>query len=162
MERRYFGTNKSRMTMSRDLDAVECDMTKSKFLSVFAVIALLASALSLPHWLGAQAVVQRKKDAPVEQDYSGKSLYWNELRRYVQDTHDVHIGMSRSELQKTHHMESGLTDGQTWCYNHCPFIRMKVTFKADSNNQPLFSFDPSDRVTALGKPYWDNQRESPN
>ena len=137
-------------------------ITRPTFLPIFAVFALLASALSLPHWLRAQAVVQTKKDAPVEQDYSGKFLNWNELCRYVQDTRDVHIGMTRSELQETHHMETGLTDGQTWCYNHCPFIRMKVTFKAKSNNQHLLSFDPSDRVTALGSPYWDNQRESPN
>ena len=106
-----------------------------------------------------------EKDAPVEQDYSGKSLYWNELRRYVQDTRDVHIGMTRSELQKTHHMESGLTDGETWCYNHCPFIRMKVTLKATHDDHPLPPFassDPSDHVAALGSLYWDNQRESPN
>ena len=140
-------------------------MTKSTSLLVFSVFALLTSALNLPHLLRAQAVVQTKKDAPIEQDYSGKSPYWNELRQYVQDTHDVHVGMTRRELQKTHHMETGLTDGQTWCYNHCPFIRMKVTFKANSNKQPqipIFPSDPSDRVTVLGSPYWENQRESPN
>ena len=135
-------------------------MTKTLFLSVFAVFVLLASVLSLPHRLGAQAVVPTKKDTPLEQDYSGKSPYWNELRRYVQDTHEVHLGMTRRELQKTHHMESGLTDGQT--YNHCPFIRMKVTFQGTSNKPLLFSSNPADRVTALGSPYWDNQRESPN
>ena len=140
-------------------------MTKATFLPVFAVIALLASALNPAQWLRAQAVARTKKTPSIERDYSGKSLYWNELRRYVQDTRDVHIGMTRSELQKTHHMETGLTDERTWCYNHCPFIRMKVTFKAIHDDHPLPPFassDPSDHVTALGSPYWDNQRESPN
>lgn len=137
-------------------------MTRTTFLPILAVSILLVSALSLPHWLGTQAVAQTKKDAPVEQDHSGKSPYWNELRRYVQDTHDVHIGMTRSELEKTHHMETGLTDGKTWCYNHCPYIRMKVTFQGTSDNPLIFSSNPADRVTALGSPYWDNQRESPN
>ena len=140
-------------------------MTRTMFPAIFAAFVLLASALSLSHRLGAQAGVQAKKEAPVEQDYSGKSPYWNELRGYVQDTHTVHIGMTRRELQRTHHMESGLTDGQTWCYNQCPFIQMKVTFKAIRDERlllPFASSDPSDRVTALGSPYWDNQRESPN
>ena len=137
-------------------------MSKTLFLSILAVFTRLVSALGLPRWLGAQTVAQTKIDTTAEQDFSGKSPYWNELRRYVQDTHDVHIGMTRGELKKTHHMETGLTDGQTWCYNHYPYIRMKVTFQGTSVHPLLFSSNPADRVTALGSPYWDNQRESPN
>lgn len=130
-----------------------------KLLLCLLVFSLLASVFSIPRWLQAQAIAQTKTAAPTEDYHDAKSAYWHELRQYVQDAHEAHVGMTRNELTKTFHMETGLTQGHTWVYNQCPFIRMNVTF---NNQDGIPSFDPADRVTALGSPYWDNHIESPN
>ncbi len=122
--------------------------------ALFLVVALNAVPLSR-----AQTAAARGKPLAVGEYFGPQSQHYLELRRFVQDTSSLHVGMTRGELEKTFHMETGFTQGETWVYNHCPYIRLRATF---GSNPLVFPPNPTDKVLTLGNPYWVNENESPN
>ena len=130
-------------------------MKSQRKVLILVAIVLVAVAYRIP---GQAAPNDPKSTVSAEAYYDGESAYWTNLRHYVQDMNTIRVGMTRGDLKKTFHEAGGLHQFQ-WVYNRSPHVVMDVHFDTDL----LLSNDSEEKITSLGKPYWNNDgRANPN
>jgi hypothetical protein len=107
---------------------------------------------SLPHWAKNRLQIQNES-VPSSPALSEQRTKW--IAKILYDVGKIKPGMRRRDLLKIFITEGGMSDrfGRTYVHNECPFIKVRVRFKAVIDEHDALKEDPEDNIETISQPY---------